>query len=265
MSRDVFPLLSEDLILTGLEARDAAEAIRALAENMYAKGYVKASFAEAVLRREELYPTGMPTEIPVGMPHTDVEHCLHAGISLGILKNPVEFHTMGEPTKIVGVNLIFLLSVVDPASQVKVLTRLVDFFQKTDELRRLAQCRNPKDALEILQHGLGVKEGELTASGDESAFFENPEEYFETVVTHPAGLHARPAAKFVQTAKSFPCEIFISNLENSKPPANAKSIINVLSLEVSQGHRVRVQARGERAGEALTALRHLIEDNFGDD
>jgi phosphotransferase system HPr (HPr) family protein len=220
---------------------------------------------EAVLKREELYPTGMPTEIPVGMPHTDVEHCLQPGISVGILKNPVEFHTMGEPARIVSVRLIFLLSVVNPATQVKVLTRLVDFFQQSAQLQKLIQCSTAEEVLEILRNGLGVdgEDGLVVEAEDQVA--SDAVEYFEIVVGHPSGLHARPAARFVQTAKDFPCEIIISNLESSKPAANAKSIISVLSLEVSRGHRIRVQAKGERAAEALHALRTLIENNFGED
>jgi len=260
MENITLPLLSEELILIGIDANNAAEAIRILAENMYAKGYVKETFADAVIRREELYPTGMPTEIPVGMPHTDVEHCLRPGISLGILKNPVAFRTMGEPEKVVAVNLIFLLSVVDPASQVKVLTRLVDFFQRTDQLQNLMNCQEPKEALTILEDGLNIRENH---SGELPVVSAEPE-FFETVVRNPSGLHARPAARFVQIARSFPCEILIYNLENSSSAANAKSIINVLSLEISQGHRVRVQASGEQASEALSRLRRLLEDETGD-
>lgn len=84
------------------------------------------------------------------------------------------------------------------------------------------------------------------------------------VIRHSSGLHARPAAQFVKTAASFPCAITVQNLTNPKPPANAKSVLSVLTQGVTQGHSIRVEAEGERADEALAALQQLVDSNFGD-
>lgn len=78
------------------------------------------------------------------------------------------------------------------------------------------------------------------------------------------GLHARPAALFVKTAKEFPCAITIQNLTSNKQPANAKSPLSVLTQAVQQGHQVLIQADGESADAALAALQTLIESNFGE-
>jgi PTS system galactitol-specific IIA component len=262
MNQIILPFLSKELILVGLEVATAREAIRLLADSLHSKGYVKDTFVEAVLKREELYPTGIPTEIPVAIPHTDVEHCLQPGISVGILKSAVQFYTMSAPDQPIAVRLIFVLSVVNPSVQVGLLTRLVDFCQQSAQLQKLIQSKTAQEVLHILQDGLGIDREDILKTQDE--FTLDAVEHFEIVIRHPSGLHARPAAMFVQTAKRFPCEIFVSNLENSKPAANAKSIISVLSLGVSCGHRIRVQAKGERAAEALHALRTLIENNFGE-
>lgn len=89
-------------------------------------------------------------------------------------------------------------------------------------------------------------------------------ETVEIVIQHPAGLHARPASKFVRLAASFPCEVRVTDLTKVSDPVNAKSILGVLSLGVDQGHQVRIEAEGERAAEAAEALRALIADNFGE-
>lgn len=86
----------------------------------------------------------------------------------------------------------------------------------------------------------------------------------EVTVQHKVGLHARPAAQFVKTASSFPCEIKVSNVTTESAAANAKSILGILSLGVHQGHVIHVEADGERADEALAQLRQLVEDNFGE-
>jgi len=83
-------------------------------------------------------------------------------------------------------------------------------------------------------------------------------------VNHSAGLHARPAALFVKMAASFPCSITVKNLSNDKPAVNAKSVLSVLTQAVNQGQNVEIKAEGERADEALKALKELIDGNFGE-
>ncbi len=254
-------MLYKELIFVGLDVHTAEQAIRIMAEKMQQGGYVKESFLEAVLQREETFPTGMPTELPVSIPHTNVEHCLKPAIAVGILKLPVQFRTMGEPTRSVPVQLVFLLSVVEPAVQIDVLHRLMDFFQNTEKLQELADVETANQAYDLLSAVLGVESEPAPAMPEPTT---SDMESIEIVVRHKVGLHARPAAKFVQLANQFPCEILVANLENNNPPANAKSILGVLSLGVSSGHRIRIQAKGEQANEALQALRELIENNFGE-
>ena len=78
-------------------------------------------------------------------------------------------------------------------------------------------------------------------------------------VHHKAGLHARPASLFVQSANQFESDIKVSHRERE---ANAKSILHVLTLGAGQGAVVTVRAEGNDADEALEALKTLIESNF---
>lgn len=78
-------------------------------------------------------------------------------------------------------------------------------------------------------------------------------------VTHPAGLHARPAALFVQTAQRFRCAVQVRHGERR---ANAKSILGVLALGAGPGAQVIVEAQGDDAAQALAALQALVERNF---
>ncbi len=80
-------------------------------------------------------------------------------------------------------------------------------------------------------------------------------------IQNQVGLHARPAALFVQTAKRFACDIHVLHGERQ---ANAKSILSVLTLGANQGATVTVRAEGADAEEALTALAALVEGNFGE-
>jgi phosphotransferase system HPr (HPr) family protein len=83
----------------------------------------------------------------------------------------------------------------------------------------------------------------------------------EIVVTvrNEHGLHARPAATFVQTAATFRSAVQVSNLTAGRGPAPAKSILSLLTLGVRPGDEVRLRAEGDDADAALSALVALLE------
>ena len=86
----------------------------------------------------------------------------------------------------------------------------------------------------------------------------------EMTINNSSGLHARPAAKFVQMAASYPCEIYVRNVTAGGKPVNAKSILSVLALGVNQGCVIDVEASGDQSEEALHALKTLSESGFGE-
>ena len=87
----------------------------------------------------------------------------------------------------------------------------------------------------------------------------------QLTIKNTLGLHARPAARFVQTAGKFPqAAILVSNLTTKNGPVNAKSINSVITLGVRQGHQIEVAVSGPNAQAALDAIKALAEDNFGD-
>ena len=80
-------------------------------------------------------------------------------------------------------------------------------------------------------------------------------------IKNDVGLHARPAALFVQTANKFKSTITVKNGAIS---ANAKSILHILTLGAEKGSILTVSAEGEDAEQALRALRELNASNFGE-
>lgn len=87
--------------------------------------------------------------------------------------------------------------------------------------------------------------------------------YSESItVQNKTGLHARPAASFVQTASKFKSVITI---EKDSTKANAKSILSLLSIAASMGSTVIITAEGEDETLAVKTLIGLIESKFGED
>lgn len=84
------------------------------------------------------------------------------------------------------------------------------------------------------------------------------------VVTHPVGLHARPAALFVQTARQFNCKITLENRDRAEKKPMSISAFNLLQMGVKSGHTITIRAEGEDEAAAVAALVKLVEDNFGE-
>jgi multiphosphoryl transfer protein len=83
-------------------------------------------------------------------------------------------------------------------------------------------------------------------------------------VQNPLGLHARPAARFVQTAGGFDAEVTVTNVTTARGPASGRSLNELATLGVRQGHEILVAAQGPEAYEALAAVAALAERDFDD-
>src|SRR3972149_6879314 len=73
----------------------------------------------------------------------------------------------------------------------------------------------------------------------------------ELILRNPSGLHARPAALFVEVASRFGARITVENLDRGSRTVDAKSILLLLTAGVQRGHRIRIAAAGPAEAEAL--------------
>lgn len=84
----------------------------------------------------------------------------------------------------------------------------------------------------------------------------------EMVIVNALGMHARPAAKLVQTVLPFESTVYI-HLNGQQ--VNAKSIMGLLTLAAAQGTRFSVYCKGPDAEKAMAAVRELVESGFGEE
>jgi phosphocarrier protein len=80
-------------------------------------------------------------------------------------------------------------------------------------------------------------------------------------ISNKLGLHARASAKLSKLAGSFRSEV---SLSRNGRRVNAKSIMGVMMLAAGLGAEVEIETEGEDADAAMTALRALINDKFGE-
>jgi phosphocarrier protein HPr len=83
----------------------------------------------------------------------------------------------------------------------------------------------------------------------------------EAEIVNKLGLHARASAKLTQLASGYAAEIWLSR---SGRRVNAKSIMGVMMLAAGIGTKVRIEAEGQDAEQALAAILKLIHDRFGE-
>ena len=80
-------------------------------------------------------------------------------------------------------------------------------------------------------------------------------------IVNRLGLHARAAAKFIQTAGRFSCDIEVSRGEKK---INGKSIMGIMMLAAAQGAVIEIIVNGPEEDAALDALVALVADGFGE-
>ena len=83
-------------------------------------------------------------------------------------------------------------------------------------------------------------------------------------VRNEHGLHARPSANLVNEVKKFTSKITVQNLTRESEVVSAKSLMKIVALGVTQGHRLRFVAEGEDAKQAIEALGKAIADGLGE-
>ena len=131
-------MLKEELILLDMECKSREEVLITLSNLLYKSGAVKNTFQEAVLKREVIYPTGLPADaFDIAIPHTDGEHTIFPAMAVGVLKEPVVFQQMGSPEIELKPRLVMMLAINDPKTQLGTLMKIMDVIQNEDKLKKI--------------------------------------------------------------------------------------------------------------------------------
>jgi len=75
------------------------------------------------------------------------------------------------------------------------------------------------------------------------------------IVKNKQGLHARPAALFVQVANKFDARITVKHGEEE---VNGKSVMGILMLGAEKGSQIVIEAEGDDAQKAILELENIV-------
>ncbi len=141
--------LNPAAILLHLEAESSEDVIRALGDKLFALGCVKEEFVAATLKREADMPTGLPLggAINAAIPHVDIEYVNQPALALATLAHPVVFYNMVENDVEVPVQLVIMLALDAPKSQIEMLQEISSVLQQPAVIAAIMEAQTADDVL----------------------------------------------------------------------------------------------------------------------
>lgn len=126
-----------EIVVIDGEAKTWEEAIHLTAGALLEKGYVKDTFEENCIKREKVFPTGLNTELPIAIPHTESEYVRESAICFLRLKHPVTFVNMESDLETVEANYVLNLAIKEKEKQVPMLAKVIEVFQDGEFLKSM--------------------------------------------------------------------------------------------------------------------------------
>lgn len=144
---DILDFLVPNSVALHYDAADSKDVITHLGGLLYDAGYVRETFVDAALDRESRLPTGLPLsgDINAAIPHTEVEHVLKPGLAVATLSAPVIFQNMVSPEEGVPCQLVFVMALDQPKSQIEMLQEIAGILQDPGCIEKLMSANNVED------------------------------------------------------------------------------------------------------------------------
>ncbi|WP_241898859.1 MULTISPECIES: PTS sugar transporter subunit IIA [unclassified Erwinia] len=128
--------------------------LQKLADSLLADGLVKPSFAEGVLTREQVYPTGIFMEThSIAIPHTEFEHVHQTGFAIGINQCGVEFHRTDEPEQVVVPAIIIMMAIDPDCEKVAIIQSLFALLSDRDRVQQIVTL-TPEEIAKVFKDSI---------------------------------------------------------------------------------------------------------------
>ena len=151
-------LLKRDLIQLDWAVEDRNDFFSRMAAKLVTAGYVADTFLDALTRREEAYPTGLPTRPEaIAIPHADTIHVIEPFIASTRLARPITWHEMVGNGTTHPVRLIFTLGFKKEDGHVDMLQTLLDNVQNPSFTGQLIASRSADEFHRVLSTMTGLE------------------------------------------------------------------------------------------------------------
>lgn len=151
--KNVHEMFRKELILVEPEADSAEQLLTIMGEIVQNMGYAEPTFTEHVIRREQVYPTGLSTMyMNMAVPHTDACHVIKQAIVVAKLKKPIPFHAMGMDEETIMVDYVFMLLLKNDGAQVPLLQKLMNMCADENVTDSLKKAASSEEILSTIQN-----------------------------------------------------------------------------------------------------------------
>ena len=142
--------INKNLIYQNLELDNQKELFEFMFSELSKENYVEKSYLNAIIEREENYPTGFQIgNIGIAIPHVDSKHVKKNGLFFATLKEDLKFED-AEEDQILDVSIIFGLIIKDHDKHINMLVKLTELFQKDGFLEELKELSCEEKIFNIL-------------------------------------------------------------------------------------------------------------------
>ena len=233
--------IARELVRLDASPRDKAEAIAQAGQLLAAAGCVEPGYAGSMSRREQAANTflGHGVAIPHGMGE-DRAMVRRNGLAILQVRQGIEWNPGQVAHLIIGI-------AAASDEHIVILRRLTRLLNDPGTLQALFTTDDPEAILAAL--------GAEPAAAPAAAPATDLAEAFDWVVDYPAGLHARPATRWVEAARATGCRIQVRAGDQA---TEATALVGLLQLGLRAGDRITVSAEGREAAAALARLRAAI-------
>jgi phosphocarrier protein FPr len=233
-------LLGRELVRLAATPDSKHAAIREACQLLIAAGCVEPAFAESMIAREAVANTylGHGVAIPHGMVE-DKSLVRRDGIAVLQIPGGLAWNE-GQVAHLV----VAIAAKSD--NHITILRRLTRLIQESARLDALFVTAEPADIVAAL-----TQEAALSAAAPAADFAHK----FDWIVDYPAGLHARPAAAWVEAARAAAVPLKVRHGAEAADPRN---LVALLQLGLRQGDGVTISAEGDEAAPALARFKARI-------
>ena len=237
-------LIQPELIRLACQPADKEAAIRLAGQLLADAGCIEPAYIDSLLRREAVANTflGNGLAIPHGMVE-DRQLIRRTGIAIVQIPDGLEWNP-GQRTR-----LVFAIA-AQSDEHITLLRRLTRLLQDQTRLEQLFTTTDPARMLALLEES-------PAPAPDADAAVADLAERAQWIVDYPNGLHARPAAQWVEAARRHAAQL---QVRHGQDAADAKNLISLLQLGLRHGDTVTVSAQGQDAAAALAGLLAAMRD-----
>lgn len=143
--------LHKALIFANQSFKTKEEILSFMADKLHENGYVKESYKENIISRENEYPTGLNSESPkVAIPHTDYIHVNNSTLGFISLAEEVMFSNMENPDEEIPIKIVIVMALNNPEGQLEMLQKIMGIVQENELKERILLASSNEELFTVV-------------------------------------------------------------------------------------------------------------------